>query len=616
MRSFFSTRADSKPRFIPLWLRFFLINAVLLTLILSVLAVAITIQQIHFFQEEARQRGLAIAKSLEAACLEDLLTYNHTALEQKANQTAANDALAYIIIHNKEGVVEGYSNRPDLGHKFLLDPISQRALAASQELFQRTQINAIPVLDIAEPVLLPGDSTRWGTIRVGVLLSAMHNQIFNTRVTIAGFGLAALGLGAFASILLARRVTRPLSNLVDATADAAKGKLDTSRLVASHDEIEQLASRFFATVNEIVSKKEALAQSLEEIQTLERYRESLLRVMSDGLISVTTTGDIVHHNPAAEAIFKHAGHPIAPGMNLSQARSSNALFSHITNIIAGQQFSGPREIIISSTTKEIHLLVNHAVLHDDTFSLPREYIISISNITMLRQLEADMRQAKRLSELGTLAAGIVHEIRNPLTVIDSYVQLFPLKIDKPAFRKKLLNTVPSQLKRITDLMNELLQLSRPVALTPTPTDPVRFIQTQLNQIAPYLEQHNITQRLYINEKTTIPDVFIDNTHLSRAFVNIVKNAVEAMPTGGHIDIRIHWEHDDAIAIYIKDSGPGIAESVLNDIFTPFKTGKTTGTGLGLSLAHKIITEHRGQIKAENTPDSGAQFIISLPVVLV
>ncbi|WP_051261268.1 ATP-binding protein [Desulfovibrio inopinatus] len=575
-----------------------------------------TIQQSRFFEEEARQRGLAIAKSLEAACLEDLLTYNHTALEQKANQAAADDGLAYIIIHNKEGVIAGYSNRPDLSHKTLSDAISQRALTSAVPLFQQTETRNQPVLDVSEPVRLPDSPERWGTIRVGVSLSAMHAQIFNTRMTIAGLGFAALGLGALASIILARRVTRPLSSLVEATANAAKGKLDTNRIVASHDEIGQLASRFLATVNEIVAKKEALAESLEEIKTLERYRENLLRVMSEGLVSVSTTGEIVHLNPAAQDLFSKSGHPLEPGMKIGRPTSSNALIAHIAGLIAGKNVVGPREVIMTHATGDMHILVSYAVLLDEAFALPREFIVSLSDITALRRLEADIRQAKRLSELGTIAASIVHEIRNPLTVIDSFVQLLPNKIDKPKFREKLFTILPQHIKRIVGLMEDLLQLSRPVVLTPSPIAPGKFVTAQLNEIQPYFEKHHITQQLSTDSIDELPEVFIDSDHLSRALVNIFKNAAEAMPTGGHLDIVVQNRPEDQnVRIVIRDNGPGIPENILPEIFTPFKTGKATGTGLGLALTHKIITEHRGTIKAENIPNHGAQFTISLPVVV-
>ena len=222
-----------------------------------------------------------------------------------------------------------------------------------------------------------------------------------------------------------------------------------------------------------------------------------------------------------------------------------------------------------------------------------------------------MRQTDRLAALGTLSAGLAHEIRNPLSAIKTFVQLLPRKLSNPAFFDKFQTTVPRELNRINDLIESLLELARPPKLE------FRMISVSdcLSQVEDLyrdkLEAANIT--LEIREKDSVPELWADREHLVRALSNIVVNGSEAMPHGGELTVTAE-ELAGGVLLRFTDTGVGMDEATKDKIFNPFFTTKDTGTGLGLAMTHKIIQEHGGDIKVDSLVGKGTTFSLRFPRV--
>ena len=191
----------------------------MLVFLLGTLALVLGFLQSRTIRGQIENRGLAIAQSLAAASMSNLLTYNYVAIERSANQAAHDPDIVRVIIHDKEGRVAGYSGRPDLQNKFLKDDASRNALAAMQLLIQDglQESPKVPVLDVAVPVFPSDSADRWGTIRVSLSLAPMYKQRRQTQWIILSVGLVALAFGILVSIWAAQRVTHPLDNLVHAT---------------------------------------------------------------------------------------------------------------------------------------------------------------------------------------------------------------------------------------------------------------------------------------------------------------------------------------------------------------------------------------------------------------
>jgi len=434
----------------------------MLLLLLGALGLVLGALQSRTIRKQIERRGLGIAQSLAAASMADLTTYNYVSLERSANQAAENPDIAYVIIHDKEGRVAGFSRRPDLQNRFLEDTTSKQAIASPTPLIQERVVGPgkRSVIDVAVPVFLSDTRMRWGTIRLGLSLVPMYRQIAQTQWIILGGGLVALVLSILVSIWAAKRVTSPLGNLVHATVEAARGNLNQKISVKTGDEVEILASNFSTMIQEILDHREQLEWQLAEIKRLHQHTEKLLTTMSDGLLSVDMDGRVATINPAVRSILNLPENRLKKGDSLKEALSEDSdLYAYLQELLHDRPVNGPKEIRLDPSDQSRILLVGWSRLADEK-GRPQEIILNLHDITELKKLEARIRQTERLAALGTLAAGLSHEIRNPLSAIKTFVQLLPRKIDKPGFLEKFQRTVPREINRINQLIEDLLDMAR------------------------------------------------------------------------------------------------------------------------------------------------------------
>jgi len=620
----FEIDSSGKPRFIPLRYRLIFTTSCMLIFILGILSLVLGYVQGRTIRLQLERRGLSIAQSLAAASLADFLTYNYIALERSANQAARDPDVNRVIFHDKEGRVAGFSGRPDLQNKFLDDEITRSALSSVKPIIQEITLKTdkTPGLDITLPLFPPDLEGRWGTIRVCLSLVPMLRQINQMRWIILAIGLFAIVSGILMSLWTARRITRPLGTLVQNTEEAARGNLSRTIQIQTRDEVEVLASNFSSMIQEILEHREQLERQLEEIKRMQRYTDQLLTTMNDGLLSMDMEGRISTINPAAQKLFKNFDNPVDRGSSLSKSVKNFAeLESYIHDILNKQLGINPREISMHNKTKERILLIGSSILNDRKGN-PQEIILNLHDITELKKLEISIRQAERLAELGTLAAGMAHEIRNPLSTIKAFVQLLPRKMEKPAFLEKFQRTVPRELDQINRLVEDLLELARVPKYHFEDTDSKSLLKRMIDFLEEEMQRQQIDCRCEYS--SDLPQIQADVSQLAKAFNNLIRNAVQAMPQGGKLLIKALYQKEHLegtpkstarngwIALTFQDTGVGISPEDMKNIFNPFFTTKDIGTGLGLAITHKVITEHGGQIDVESHEGKGSIFRIYLP----
>ena len=251
--------------------------------------------------------------------------------------------------------------------------------------------------------------------------------------------------------------------------------------------------------------------------------------------------------------------------------------------------------------------------------------IQARHLAERRTLEAAMTREQRLSAVGTLAAGVAHEIRNPLNAISIGLQRlrkeFPPEDPGPrAEYTRFTQIMQAEIGRLNDIVNRFLALARParLSLTEEPLAPLLKELITLLSSQASAQQVRIVEDLDLDAAT----VRMDRQQLTQAFLNVLLNAIQAMPGGGTVTVRAaiapgHGGSPTAAEpeakIAIADTGPGIPAENLDRVFDPYFTTKDGGTGLGLALTHKIIQDHHGSIRAESKAGLGAIFVITLPV---
>jgi two-component system sensor histidine kinase AtoS len=583
-------------------------TAAVLFFLMAIIIVLVGNRSAENIKQEVEARGLAVAQSIAAVSTNALLTYNYVALEQNAEQASQGTDIVYVIILNKEERVAAFSGHSGWQGKHLDDPVNQRALAATDPAIQSVlwAETGERVLDLAVPVYVANSEIKWGTIRVGLSLERMYRQIGRIQLVLVGIGAVALILGLAGAQVMASRITQPLEQVVQATIAAAEGDLDQQLDIHTKDEVEDLASNFNIMVREILAQRQQLEEHLEEIIQLKSYNDIVLASMTNGVITLDPEARLVSANAAAEAILGLAGKDWQGFIFRELWPEDNPLVRVVENCLERRTPCRNQEISLDTGKgQQRTLMINTSFLQDGR-EAEMGALVVINDITELKILEARMRQSDRLAALGTLSAGLAHEIRNPLAAIKTFVQLLPRKISNPAFFDKFQVTVPRELNRINDLIESLLELARPPKLEFKMTALTDCLTQVEDLYHDKLDAASIT--LEINEQGPLPKVWADGEHLVRAFSNLIVNATEAMPEGGRLTVRAH-PLESGVMIQFIDTGVGMDEATRENIFNPFFTTKESGTGLGLAITHK---KHKGDIEATSIPGAGATFSLRLP----
>jgi signal transduction histidine kinase len=251
-------------------------------------------------------------------------------------------------------------------------------------------------------------------------------------------------------------------------------------------------------------------------------------------------------------------------------------------------------------------------------TLANQTAIAIENARLyedLKRSKSYIRRADRLASLGTLTAGLAHEIRNPLVAIKTLTQLLPERLDDEEFRNNFLQIAAGEVDRISSLVNELLDFARP-------SDPkleLEDIDTILDGMILLVSTETKKKQINIIKDYTpnLPPIQIDREQIKQVFLNILLNAIEATTENGKITVKTRSfmkpGGDPYLQIEFNDTGCGISGEYIEDIFNPFFTTKSTGSGLGLSISNQIIQDHRGYIDVESQLGKGSSFFINLPI---
>jgi len=238
-----------------------------------------------------------------------------------------------------------------------------------------------------------------------------------------------------------------------------------------------------------------------------------------------------------------------------------------------------------------------------------EGILQRRNLETIR-LREQLSRAERLSSLGEMVAGISHEIRNPLGIIRSSAELLKKKMLKFDPSNTIPDIIVEESTRLNNIVTDFLNYAKPRTPNPALCRADEILEKNIAFLSPQIEGHGYEIQRDYDEN--LPEIMADPDMLYQAFLNILINAMQAMPEGGKIQIRT-FSSDKDITISFKDEGNGIPDAILEKIWDPFFTTKETGTGLGLGIVRNIIASHGGTIRIENRESGGAKVTVKLKI---
>ena len=230
-----------------------------------------------------------------------------------------------------------------------------------------------------------------------------------------------------------------------------------------------------------------------------------------------------------------------------------------------------------------------------------------------RELETrteELRRADRLSAIGQLAASLAHEIRNPLASMDGAIDILERHPESAEEREEFLGIIRKECLRLNRLLSDLLDFARPRFPQALPAQVDEILRSVARLASASAERSGIEIRVVVSEG--LPDVLCDPEQIRQVILNLTLNAIQAMPNGGTVTLAAHMEKAH-ILLSVTDEGPGIPEGDMHRVFDPFFSTKKGGTGLGLSVAHQIVTQHGGAISVGRNVDKGMTFTVALPL---
>jgi PAS domain S-box-containing protein len=347
---------------------------------------------------------------------------------------------------------------------------------------------------------------------------------------------------------------------------------------------------------------EILRQKAEDrALAIEGYNENILQSVPSGVMSFDENLKIMKVNQAAGKILEVNEETVIG------KHHTEILGKPITDLLNEKKFIERGQIsYITSSGKRIWLGLTLSPLRDQSGKTIGQILV-FTDLTHLKAVESQMELRSRLSSLGELSAGIAHELRNPMGVIAGYTKLLSKKGEKSL--QPIVENISKEIAVMDRIISDFLSFAKPAELTVTDIDLKAMIGNCITAIRG--EKSDITVRLNIDGRPTIKG---DEVFLRQAFINIIQNAVEAMPQRGALTIKAvpSAEPGHGFDIVISDTGHGISEDIIDKIFLPFFTTKERGTGLGLAIVHKIVVSHGGTISVESS-DKGTTFRMRLPV---
>jgi two-component system sensor histidine kinase HydH len=263
--------------------------------------------------------------------------------------------------------------------------------------------------------------------------------------------------------------------------------------------------------------------------------------------------------------------------------------------------------------KQIPLEVSATLLNDENGDF-LGYVLLIKDLREIRGLQKEITRNQRLASVGKLAAGVAHEIRNPLSSIKGFATYFKERSREKVDDQQIANIMIQEVDRLNKVVGQLLEFARPIKISKKSIPLTGLLENSLKMIEKQAAEKNV--KIETRFQSRVNTIFADPDWINQVLLNLYLNAIESMEAGGRLRVVIsNSKLKNGIEITVSDTGIGMGKEDLAHIFDPYFTTKASGTGLGLAIVHNILEAHSGEIKAESTAGQGSSFTIFLPSVM-
>jgi len=440
------------------------------------------------------------------------------------------------------------------------------------------------------------------------------NSISKTKHLLTALVIAGPTLGLVIALFFIRNFTGSVETLLGATRKLKTGDLE-HKIEGLEDEFGELGE----SINEMATSLMGMFRTLEENQ--KRYR-MLFESAGDAIFITEAEGEnvgrIVSANRAAAVMHGYSVEELM-GMQIQELEtpeSASGSAERIRRILSGEWIDA--EIAHRKKNGSVFPVeISAGMLEFED----QKYILAFDkDITERKQTEEALQRTEQLVVVGEMAAGLAHEIKNPLAGIKLSIEILSAELDLAKEDEELFERIVAEINRIETLLKNLLSYAKPPVPQFAPIDVNWIIEAAVKAAKYSLKGHSGEGQSpqskdieFVKDLTDIPLIVADAAQLQQVILNLLLNAVHAVHDRGTIRLATSAKTDEWIEIVVSDNGKGIIGSALEKIFLPFFTTKPKGTGLGLSICKRLIEQHNGIISAASNPEGGLTFTILLPV---
>jgi two-component system, sporulation sensor kinase E len=446
----------------------------------------------------------------------------------------------------------------------------------------------------------------------------LYRKLYYLPIMYAGFVFGRRGgfvTAVAASMLYALHATVSLGGLLGSSIDNLYEIVMYLAVGILFGWLRDLAEVKTADLRQVSHQLEDAYRKLEEraiqLVNIQDYTQSILRSITSGVITVGPDGSMATANPAAERILGMREVDIVPKRIGTLFADDAGLDAEVLKVLEGKLPKSVKEMrLVTRGGKVLQAQVSTSRMRDIDGRILGA-VVTVEDVSEVKALTDQLIRADRLAAMGELTAGVAHEVRNPLGIIRASVQLVE---ESGCNRERVLeatSVIKQEIDRLDRVIKALLDFGRPSKPHLLLTDIGDVIEDVILFTRRFAGQSNVS--ISAVDVEGLPKVMADPDQLKQVFVNLISNAVQAMDRdGGSIEVR-GYANEGFLAAAVSDTGPGIPPEDLKKVFDPFYSTRDEGTGLGLTIVHRILDEHNGHIEVVSEPGAGTTFIVSLPI---
>ena len=532
---------------------------------------------LHFLHRQ----GGALLRSVEAGTRTGMkmLMWQEISLGNLMQETAKDNDIAYIYLINGDGVIVHHSNPLRKGGSGDWKPI----ITSGDQVVARIKIlsNGNQIYELAKffsPMYEPAMKNHQDPMMAFGEVTTPHSHSGDT-------------------VVLGMKMT--------AFDEARRADIQHAFIMAAIILVLGSGALFFIFV---IQNYYLVDKTLKQTKD---YTRQVVANMANGLLSIDREGKIASYNLVALELLG-LRESKAKGMDLKtvldfKASGIQETLTHCTSVLEYEIYHQ------NESGERIPLALSATPIQENPDTCEGAVIV-LRDLSEIKQLEKKVRRSEKLAAIGELAAGVAHEIRNPLSSIKGFAQFLCHALKDRPQEREYAETMVSEVDRINTVVTDLLTFARPMEAERVPTDVTELVEHSVRLVENDARSKNVQIQTQISDLSMLA---LDTNQITQALLNLMLNALQAVGSGGHIIVGAELNASEAcLNLWVEDNGPGISQEQKRKIFEPFFTTREKGTGLGLAIVHKIVENHLGEIRVEsplNGMSHGCRMIIIIPI---